>query len=81
VKESVACGRPVVSRRVGDVDFLESCPACVAVGDTSDEIAQGILRARDIVAVDGDAVKPYELPTVTAQLIELYREVARRRDG
>ena len=26
VKEAIACGRPVVSRRVGDVVFLETCP-------------------------------------------------------
>jgi len=75
VKEAVASGRPVVSRRVGDVDFLEQCPACVAVGDTPAEIADGLIRAAAIKNVDRAAVAPYELGAVARRLRVLYEEV------
>jgi len=76
VKEAVASGRPVVSRRVGDVEFLEKCPACLVVGDDPASIADGIVRALGLKADAGAAVLEYELGAVTRRLVDLYRETA-----
>ncbi|UCH77342.1 MAG: glycosyltransferase [Candidatus Coatesbacteria bacterium] len=75
VKEAVASARPVVSRRVGDVDFLEACPACLAVGDSATELAEGIGRAFTIEEVDPSPAAPYGLEAVARRLRELYEEV------
>jgi teichuronic acid biosynthesis glycosyltransferase TuaC len=77
VKEAVACGRPVVSRRVGDVDFLARCDGCFVVGDDARAIADGIVAAAGQNEVDAAAVREYELRTVTHRLANLYREVVR----
>lgn len=75
VKEAIAAGRPVVSRRVGDVDFLETCPGCVIAGDSPEAIAQSIQTALAIKDIPAHAVAPYELETVARRLLTLYAEV------
>jgi teichuronic acid biosynthesis glycosyltransferase TuaC len=77
VKEAVASARPVVSRRVGDVDFLDACDACISVGDEPVDIAAGIIRALSMREVDPAAAAPYGLEAVAARLITLYEEVLR----
>lgn len=79
VKEAVASARPVVSRRVGDVDFLEACPACLAVGDSATELAEGIGRALTIGEVDPAPAAPYGLEAVAQRLRALYEEVLAER--
>lgn len=79
VKEAIAAARPVVSRRVGDVEFLEKCRDCFIVGDTSAEIAEGIIRALAVDTVDHTAAGPYSLEAVARRLIDLYEEVANIR--
>ncbi len=76
VKEAVASGRPVVSRRVGDVDFLEKCGACVVAGDGEAEIAAAIIRALGVQPGDGEEVRAYALDAVARRLAALYEEVA-----
>jgi len=73
VKEAVASARPVVSRRVGDVDFLDKCDACIPVADDDASIADGILAALALPAVDGAAVKDYDVAAVAGRLAALYR--------
>ena len=75
VKEAIASGRPVVSRRVGDVEFLEKCPACIVVGDTPAAVAEGIERALDAGTADPSPVRPYGADAVAARLVALYDEV------
>jgi len=75
VKEAVASARPVVSRRVGDVEFLGACDACIPVGDAAPDIADGILRALSLPPVDPKAVEPYGIKAVARRLISLYNEV------
>jgi teichuronic acid biosynthesis glycosyltransferase TuaC len=77
VKEAVASARPVVSRRVGDVDFLDRCDACVSVGDEPAAIAAGIIEALAIRDVDPSAAAPYGMEAVAAKLIALYEEIIR----
>lgn len=77
VKEAVASARPVVSRRVGDVDFLDRCDACVAVGDEPAAIAAGIIEALAIRDVDPSAAAPYGMEAVAAKLVALYEEIVR----
>lgn len=77
VKEAVASARPVVSRRVGDVDFLERCDACIAVGDEPAAIAAGIIEALAIRDVDPSAAAPYGMEAVAAQLVAMYEEIVR----
>jgi glycosyltransferase involved in cell wall biosynthesis len=79
VKEAIASARPVVSRRVGDVDFLEACAACLAVGDSATELAEGIGRAFTIKEVDPSPAEPYGLEAVAQRLRELYEEVHAER--
>jgi glycosyltransferase involved in cell wall biosynthesis len=75
VKEAIASGRPVVSRRVGDVDFLERCEACIPVGDAPQDIADGLLAALSLPPPEGRAVEPYGMKAVARRLILLYNEV------
>jgi teichuronic acid biosynthesis glycosyltransferase TuaC len=75
VKEAVASARPVVSRRVGDVDFLERCDACIPVGDDPRDIADGLLEALSLPAADPSAVESYGMKAVARRLILLYNEV------
>jgi len=75
VKEAVASARPVVSRRVGDVDFLDGCAACLAVGDDAGDIAAGIVEALALPPVDPAAVEPYAMKAVAKRLISLYNDV------
>jgi glycosyltransferase involved in cell wall biosynthesis len=77
VKEAVASARPVVSRRVGDVDFLDRCEGCVAVGDEPAAIAAGIIEALAIRDVDPSAAAPYGMEAVAAQLVAMYEEIIR----
>jgi teichuronic acid biosynthesis glycosyltransferase TuaC len=77
VKEAIASARPVVSRRVGDVDFLDRCDACVAVGDEPAAIAAGIIEALALRDVDPSAAAPYGTEAVAKRLIALYEEVIR----
>ena len=77
VKEAIASARPVVSRRVGDVDFLDGCEACISVGDEPAAIAAGIIEALAMRDVDDDAAAPYGLEAVAARLVALYEEVLR----
>jgi teichuronic acid biosynthesis glycosyltransferase TuaC len=77
VKEAIASARPVVSRRVGDVDFLDRCDACVSVGDEPAAIAAGIIEALAIRDVDPSAAAPYGMEAVAAKLIALYEEIIR----
>jgi teichuronic acid biosynthesis glycosyltransferase TuaC len=77
VKEAIASARPVVSRRVGDVDFLDRCDACVAVGDEPAAIAAGIIEALAIRDVDPSAAAPYGMEAVAAKLVALYEEIIR----
>jgi len=77
VKEAVASARPVVSRRVGDVDFLDGCPACISVGDGPAAIGAGIVEALAIRDVDPSAAAPYGMEAVAKRLIALYEEVIR----
>ncbi len=76
VKEAIASARPVVSRRVGDVDFLDACDACVAVGDEPRDLADGIIAALALPPVDPSAAEPYGMKAVARRLISLYNELA-----
>ncbi len=75
VKEAVASARPVVSRRVGDVDFLDRCDACIAVGDDARDVADGIVEALSLPPADPSAVEPYGIKAVARRLISLYDEL------
>jgi teichuronic acid biosynthesis glycosyltransferase TuaC len=75
VKEAVASARPVVSRRVGDVEFLDACDACIPVGDDARDIADGITGALSLPPVDPKPVEPYGMKAVARRLISLYNEV------
>jgi len=75
VKEAVASARPVVSRRVGDVDFLERSDACLPVGDDARDVAEGIVAALSLPPVGPSAVEPYGMKAVARRLILLYNEV------
>ncbi len=75
VKEAVASARPVVSRRVGDVDFLDRCDACIAVGDDARDVADGIVEALSPLPTDPSAVEPYGMKAVARRLISLYNEL------
>jgi teichuronic acid biosynthesis glycosyltransferase TuaC len=75
VKEAVASARPVVSRRVGDVEFLERCDACLPVGDAPRDVADGLLEALSLPPPDARAVEPYGMKAVARRLILLYNEV------
>jgi glycosyltransferase involved in cell wall biosynthesis len=75
VKEAVASARPVVSRRVGDVDFLDRCDACIAVDDDAQDVADGIVEALSPPPADPSAVEPYGMKAVAGRLISLYNEL------
>ncbi|NIT35131.1 MAG: glycosyltransferase [candidate division Zixibacteria bacterium] len=75
VKEAIASARPVVSRRVGDVEFLDACDACIPVGDAARDIAEGIIAALSLPPVDAKMVEPYGMRAVAGRLISLYNEV------
>jgi glycosyltransferase involved in cell wall biosynthesis len=81
VKEAVASGRPVVSRRVGDVDFLDACPACLSVGDGAADVAAGILEALKLPPVNPAPVVPYGIKAVAGRLVKLYNEVLAEGEG
>jgi hypothetical protein len=79
-KEAVACGKRVVSRRVGDVGFLDKCPSCYCVGDNAREIADGILAAVAAGTAPPFDFTGYTLDDVARSLAALYAEIAAGRE-
>lgn len=78
VKEALACGLPVVSVRVGDVElFNEVGNGMFAAGDTPTELAQALALAADFSQTPRRSLLPPDLslPLAAAQVEAIYRSV------
>jgi glycosyltransferase involved in cell wall biosynthesis len=83
IKESLACGTPVVSVPVGDVPgLIAGLPGCRTVDRTPESLADALLEAVSVGRTPElrRRVEPFSLERVADRLIALYGDVARRSE-
>lgn len=81
VKESLACGVPVVANDVGDIDSVvkKNFNGFIVNSENLPEIADKIMKAADSTFEFEqnclDSVAPYTIPEVSKEVLNLYKEI------
>jgi len=82
VKESLACGVPVVANNVGDISSIvkNNYNGFIVNAENLDEITNKLMLATNKTAEYRqnciDSIQPYTIPVVTEKVLHLYKEIA-----
>jgi len=82
VKESLACGVPVVANNVGDIAFIvkDNYNGFLVNAENLDEIADKLMLATNKSSEYKqncvESIQPYTIPVVTEKVLHLYKEIA-----
>lgn len=82
VKESLACGVPVVANNVGDIASIvkNNYNGFIVNAENLDEIADKLMFAANKTSGFkqncSDSIQPYTIPVVSEKVLQLYKEVA-----